>query len=445
MRLRSRLVDDEQREASYQKFRVGSLESSKATSGQLRQSGVLKGRSPSQSPSIAAKDMTEELPFEMDEDTPKRRLPSSAALPPPSLLPPSAEEDETMSSTLGQTPEITRSLLYGKGKEAVRLSSSASSNETSPIAAKPGTSINGFGASAPPWQTSPHMSRGLGLKDIMAQASSGRVSSLTQSLKQAEASSKAALRVSQKERKRQAQLQKTQALDDRDTLVVSSPKSTPSSKHSPWQTPKQQRTEPQSDANGQGNAADSAPNKASLSVRQTVAVGLSPHTPTPKTTRSSSSPVVTSSSKAIPASIQSIRHLPAPTRSGSSVDSRTPMADILSQQLTEKTAVKEAVAKRSLQEIQQEQEFQEWWDKEAQKFQEEETQSSTPASRRGRGGRGRGRQRGGGKGGVRSSEGEVASPQTPDKVAVQQTAPKERSREATGRGRGRDRGRGRGQ
>ena len=109
------------------------------------------------------------------------------------------------------------------------------------------------------------------------------------------------------------------------------------------------------------------------------------------------------------------------------------MADILSQQLTEKTAVKEAVAKRSLQEIQQEQEFQEWWDKEAQKFQEEEIQSITPASRRGRGGHGRGRRRGGGKGGVRSSEGEVASPQTPDKEAVQQTAPKERSREATGR------------
>jgi len=41
------------------------------------------------------------------------------------------------------------------------------------------------------------------------------------------------------------------------------------------------------------------------------------------------------------------------------------MSDILLQQQTEKTAVKEAVAKRSLQEIQQQQEFEEWFDRQA--------------------------------------------------------------------------------
>ncbi|XP_044719115.1 regulator of chromosome condensation (RCC1) repeat domain-containing protein [Hirsutella rhossiliensis] len=48
------------------------------------------------------------------------------------------------------------------------------------------------------------------------------------------------------------------------------------------------------------------------------------------------------------------------------------MADIIGQQRRERELVKEAVAKRSLQEIQQEQAFQEWWDQESQRAQEEE-------------------------------------------------------------------------
>ncbi|RBQ78163.1 hypothetical protein FVER14953_21550 [Fusarium verticillioides] len=48
------------------------------------------------------------------------------------------------------------------------------------------------------------------------------------------------------------------------------------------------------------------------------------------------------------------------------------MADIIGQQKREQEAVKEAVAKRSLQEIQQEQAFQEWWDQESRRTQEEE-------------------------------------------------------------------------
>ena len=48
------------------------------------------------------------------------------------------------------------------------------------------------------------------------------------------------------------------------------------------------------------------------------------------------------------------------------------MADIIGQQVREQELVKEAVAKRSLQEIQQEQAFQEWWDQESRRAQEEE-------------------------------------------------------------------------
>ncbi|KAK4172500.1 hypothetical protein QBC36DRAFT_349506 [Triangularia setosa] len=48
------------------------------------------------------------------------------------------------------------------------------------------------------------------------------------------------------------------------------------------------------------------------------------------------------------------------------------MEDIIRQEIRDKESVKEAMAKRSLQEIQQEQAFQEWWDAESRRMQEEE-------------------------------------------------------------------------
>lgn len=91
------------------------------------------------------------------------------------------------------------------------------------------------------------------------------------------------------------------------------------------------------------------------------------------------------------------------------------MSDIIGQQRREQEVIKEAVAKRSLQEIQEEQAFQEWWDQESRRAQEQEaarskptqsTKGSKPGSgrgkggSRGRGGRGKGdtAQRGRGKG-----------------------------------------------
>jgi inhibitor of Bruton tyrosine kinase len=70
------------------------------------------------------------------------------------------------------------------------------------------------------------------------------------------------------------------------------------------------------------------------------------------------------------------------------------MADIIGQQKREQEIVREAVAKRSLQEIQQEQAFQEWWDQESRRTQEEESRRLTREKdkdsgkrRRGRGGK----------------------------------------------------------
>ena len=143
-----------------------------------------------------------------------------------------------------------------------------------------------------------------------------------------------------------------------------------------------------------------------MTLRQTVA-GASPSEPLPQG-QCEQGPLNRFNPPPKPAApqIQSIRHTPLPTRA-SDVDARTSMTEILAQQQFEKTVVKEAVAKRSLQEIQQEQEFQAWWDNESKRVQEEEeAQASPAAARRGKEGRGRGgHHRGGGRGKATSAAG----------------------------------------
>lgn len=93
-----------------------------------------------------------------------------------------------------------------------------------------------------------------------------------------------------------------------------------------------------------------------------------------------------SNSKPIP---QSIRHQPIVD-----ADWGLSMSEIVAQQQIEKDIIKEAVARRDLQEIQAEQEFQEWWNKESARVQaagQEVPAAPTKAPRKNRG-------RGGGRG-----------------------------------------------
>lgn len=87
-------------------------------------------------------------------------------------------------------------------------------------------------------------------------------------------------------------------------------------------------------------------------------------------------------SKPIP---QSIRHI-APVEPVWGLS----MSEIVAQQQAEKEIIKEAAAKRDLQDIQAEQEFQEWWDKECARVQEAEKRASTAATKASKKGRGRG-------------------------------------------------------
>jgi len=94
-----------------------------------------------------------------------------------------------------------------------------------------------------------------------------------------------------------------------------------------------------------------------------------------------------------PVAIRSVRH--APQRAKDASPAQLSILDILSEQAIEKDVIKDFAAKRSLQEIQQEQEFQEWWDKESARVMEEEAIKTRHDSSSGRGGRGKRRGRGG--------------------------------------------------
>lgn len=72
---------------------------------------------------------------------------------------------------------------------------------------------------------------------------------------------------------------------------------------------------------------------------------------------------------------RSVRHIPLPQHSPTSPSQHLSMMEILSMQEAEKASIRDAAAKRSLQEIQQEQEFQQWWDQESRRVIEEEEQT----------------------------------------------------------------------
>jgi hypothetical protein len=120
------------------------------------------------------------------------------------------------------------------------------------------------------------------------------------------------------------------------------------------------------------------------------------------------------------------------------------MSDILFQQQTEKMAVKEAVAKRSLQDIQQQQEFEEWFDSESRRVQEEEAQATAAAATaardgRGKRGRGRGHRRGIGRGGTKAGDESYSTSPTTDRIgsAHRQDSQPGRGSAPSLRGRGR--------
>lgn len=414
MRLRTRFNnEDEDRPTSSNKLRVGSysIVSSSPSARQGRSSSSNHFQSPTASPDIRALDAEHDLPFEMDEENPATGLgiglsspsirPRDKSYPVSPSLGPSEWRDargKPISESIGtDTPSLPYSL---------RRAAQPCPDQSRTPAAQPGVCIEGFGLPAPAWRSPAPSSFRTDLRDVMSQASTSQTSILTQSMRTKSHDTVKAAKLSQRERKKlQQQQQELEQLrvkknTPEPSQTFASAAQPAKSAGSPWKkvekAPKASLKDVMAEPTPLFELPASTPvPRTTMTMRQTVS-GTSLN-PSKQQSRSVSTPnVITTSSKPVP-QIQSVRHIPVPNLS-SSTDASRSMAEILAQQDLEKRAVKEAVVKRSLQEIQQEQEFQQWWDSEARRVQEEEqaANAATAArsrgkSGRGRGGRGRGR------------------------------------------------------
>ena len=265
-----------------------------------------------------------------------------------------------------------------------------------------------------PWSTSSLAPSKFTMQEIIAQASRARTSALSSAINNSPSSLKST-RMSQRERKRQNQ----EAFHKKSQPEAPTPVEQPvkqESKGSPWQVASRLPKSSMKDIIGsevvapptlQRSNSSHQPAGPSHTLRQTVPGNVRQSSEPLQTEQNSSelrrasqgrtfntpaTPPRPTSSKSLSVSqmpshapspptpsikIQSIRHTPLPSQHTDPDDScfaNFSISDIVSQQQLEKDAIKEAAAKRSLQEIQEEQAFQEWWDEESRKVQEEQQQ-----------------------------------------------------------------------
>lgn len=396
-------------------------------------------------PSLKPKASTKDMMFTMDEEVGiEGRSPDQS----PAMRPITTPRLEAIASS----PPAEDQWFDARGK-AVTSPILAPQQSSTPMAATPCTPKSPLvGAQTPPnsgapWTITPQFgAKKTDLRGIMEQASSSRTSSLSQGIASAKAASTQAPsplnlpapKLSQKDRKKMQQQQLASQPSSSSRLNESQVKG--GSNSSPWQTISAQKVPSLKDVidtQKTGPPAKAPPTtRASttpqLTMRQTVAnpkptppqkpvIGpgsISPHQQRPLSENKSPavrfnpsqrprpmampSPQSSGNSKPIP---QSIRHQPLPVEPSLQLS----MEDILAQQQAEKDVIKEAVAKRDLQDIQAEQEFQEWWEKESKRVQEAETRGTGAPSKGHRRGRGGGKAGRGGRGGRERGRGGGAS------------------------------------
>ena len=408
----------------------------------------------SKSPMLVAKTSLTELVFDMEDDS--GRPSSNRKTTSRSSEMPQDEKAQEMDTQQPTTP-----LRYGistfvhDDEEFLAMSPTVAMNSLPALSLpSPGASVDSqlpsshhMAVKAPvdsssPWSKSSFSAEKLDMKQIMAQASetqsniSARIAGASSN---SGVKSGAGAKVSQKERKRQHQQQRQQAIatdmNAGEAPVACASPSPARSSHSPWQIapagPTVSLTEMLSrphETRSPSPSANKARRSPSLTLRQTVPGNIANQrkasadapkpTASPQPKRSVSQPITSSIS-----SSTTLTRPPAATSSSSSTltprsirhTTSTPaepslqlsLADILQQQQSEKDILKEAVAKRSLAEIQEEQAFQEWWDQEekATKARMEAEEAAAAAKSKPERGNKRGGSGSAGRGGSKSARG----------------------------------------
>ncbi len=404
--------DDDNRLSSSYRARIGSLEDFTGSPSQekLRRKSKTPRNAPF-SPSIRPKDSTVDLMFDMDDDNDDLLVMGSPPVSRPALEP---NTNSGIESSIRRIPWDIAEPKSLPDEEGVPL-----------LATPSGLGINTPDDSPAPggktWLSPALPSSKLDMREIMAQASSSRTSALSQSISAQKAQDEAVgkqarAKLSQKERKKQQQ-QNMQQNVGRPHISLDTVDGKPAS---PWQIAglgqktslKDVLSEPKPSPLASAAKSLGSPIPArNLTPRRTA----SPDTRFAGQSRSGSnsslnknqspsvsSPRLVAGPKA-PSSTPVVPHSKSyMTLVGKAEPSlQLSMSDIIGQQRREQEVIKEAVAKRSLQEIQEEQAFQEWWDLESRRAQEEEAvrarNTASGKSSKGSAGHGKGgaRSRGG--------------------------------------------------
>lgn len=412
MAFRATLREDEGRFSSSFKARIGGFDGAESPPpSSMTPRRLNTPQHAASSPCIRPKDSTADLMFDMEDDESSPRDALS-----PSLEPIASTSTPLGGSNTALPPPAFRTkgkkLMFGREPS---LPNSFQESRTPPTGSP--------GANTKTWVSPGLPSTKLNMREIMSQASSNQTSSLSlgisaQREKDEAASRAAAPKLSQKERKKQQQ----QAALQQEQL---SKKASQSEKASgPWQVAAAGPRINLSDIVGEDSKTP--PSAASSLKVPTPSPGRRPRAASPDTRFSGQRGKLDVSPQSYKSQLSRGPAMPQLTKSSPLATNRElfpalgsraeptlqlSMSDIIGQQKREQDLVKEAVAKRSLQEIQEEQAFQEWWDKESRKAQEEETARSEPSqstqkkgSSRGRGKRGRGG--GGGRGASNMVQGE---------------------------------------
>ncbi len=402
--------DEEKKLSSSFKTRFGSLDDS--TTGSPTAEKVYRKpktvRDETFTPVLRPKDSHGDLIFIMDEED--ASLAGGLASPTP-----------TKSSGLSgfDIPALSEPRLDSKGK--------ATETPRTPLANSPGSSrpqamslqspnepvIRKVSDGGNPWGPSNLSTPRLNLREILTESKPAQ-SALSAGLaaeKKAVAARPVPQKMSQKERKKYMQQQAEQTTHH-DTKVQHQPWTNVSeNKESPWQQAPSTSKASMKDMPIPDSSLKPPSHNSKLlaTVESSANKSIPRRTASPDTRFSGQKTSTTSMDPAkpsrpepqplVPHSKSYIKRPPKPEQ-----EIGIALADIIGQQEREQQTVREAVAKRSLQEIQQEQAFQEWWDQESRRMQEEETRrvarekgrsekkeggGSDSGSRRGRGNKSR--------------------------------------------------------
>ncbi|GKT94103.1 BTB/POZ domain-containing protein [Colletotrichum tofieldiae] len=459
MAFRSTQRDDEKKiSSSFKTTKFGSLDDMTAAMSPSLDKSRRKsktGRNEPFSPSLRPKDSQGDLMFNMDDEGPS---------PPTS---PSQRAAEVRSrSEVERVPSLPSTWRDRKGQTG-----SPQFPAQSPPSGTPGqlgmspspTDSRGFGAqrSGSPWAAAVFPTEKMDLRQVLTDTpAKSALSAGIAAQKSKDASPKPAQpKISQKERKKQqlAQAAAQAALEaEAQQPKVAWDKEAAGNKPAPWKVissgPKTSLKDTMAKDPAKAASPSTANTKPLLSVessaRSSPRRAASPDTRFPGQSRVSSSPAVPSASSSQPTAKPLVPHSKSYITPATKAETILGLSlqDIIGQQKREQEIVKEAVAKRSMQEIQQEQEFQEWWDQETRRVQEEEArrevkdkakegknQKDNKRGRRGRGGpKGKGAgppgQEQGAGGGVDVGGGAAKTPSGP--------AGSSRGRSSRGRGRG---------